>query len=116
MSTNDTQPDDAEEISREEADEIIDEIERRRSLQGLAALAVAVIGICFSLFQLALAARSFTFTIPLPTVDLGLFAVRPIQISLQLLQANAVHVGFALVLTFLMFPATMGDGPFSRRL
>ncbi|RLM71472.1 TRAP transporter permease [Halorubrum sp. Atlit-8R] len=116
MSTNDTQPDDAEEISREEADEIIDEIERRRSLQGLAALAVAVIGICFSLFQLALAARSFTFTIPLPTIDLGLFAVRPIQISLQLLQANAVHVGFALVLTFLMFPATMGDGPFSRRL
>ena len=116
MSTNDTQPDDAEEISREEADEIIDEIERRRSLQGLAALAVAVIGICFSLFQLALAARSFTFTVPLPTVDLGLLTVRPIQISLQLLQANAVHVGFALVLTFLMFPATMGDGPVSRRL
>ncbi|TKX77531.1 hypothetical protein EXE53_26065, partial [Halorubrum sp. SD626R] len=63
MSTNDTHSDGGEEISREEAEELIDEIERRRSLQGLAALVVAVIGISFSLFQLALAARSFTFSI-----------------------------------------------------
>ena len=109
MSTNDTHSGGSEEISREEADELIDEIERRRSLQGLAALAVAAIGICFSLFQLALAARSFTFAIPFPLI--GEF-----QVSLQLLQANAIHVAFALVLTFLMFPATMGDGAFSRRL
>ena len=109
MSTNNAQPGGDEEISREEAEEIIDEIERRRSLQGLAALAVATIGIAFSLFQLALAARSFTFTIPLPVVD-------NFQVSLQLLQANAIHVAFALVLTFLMFPASMGDGFVSRNL
>lgn len=109
MSTNDTQPGEGEEISREEADEIIDEIERRRSLQGLAALAVAVIGICFSLFQLVLAARSFTFVVPLPFVE-------NFQVSLQLLQANAIHVAFALVLTFLMFPASMGDGFVSQNL
>jgi len=98
-----------EEISREEAEELIEEIERRRSLKGLAALAVAVIGISFSLFQLALAARSFTFTIPLPFVE-------NFQVSLQLLQANAIHVAFALVLTFLMFPASMGDGVVARNL
>ncbi|QCC49107.1 TRAP transporter permease [Halobellus limi] len=98
-----------EEISREEAEELIEEIERRRALKGLAALAVAVIGISFSLFQLALAARSFTFTIPLPFVE-------NFQVSLQLLQANAIHVAFALVLTFLMFPASMGDGFVSRSL
>ncbi|WP_256403006.1 TRAP transporter permease [Halorubrum salinum] len=109
MSTNDTHSDGGEEISREEAEELIDEIERRRSLQGLAALVVAVIGISFSLFQLALAARSFTFSISVPLVG-------AVNVSLQLLQANAIHVAFALVLTFLMFPATMGEGAFSRRL
>jgi TRAP transporter 4TM/12TM fusion protein len=109
MSTESTPTDDDAEITREDADELIDEIERRRSLQGLAALAVASIGILFSVFQLFLAARSFTFTIPVP------FAPDP-EVSLQLLQANAVHVAFALVLTFLMFPATMGDGVVSRNL
>ncbi|WP_049984320.1 TRAP transporter fused permease subunit [Halorubrum sp. BV1] len=109
MSTNDTHSGGSEEISREEAEELIDEIERRRSLQGLAALVVAVIGISFSLFQLALAARSFTFSISVPLVG-------AVNVSLQLLQANAIHVAFALVLTFLMFPATMGEGAFSRRL
>ncbi|MFA1611733.1 TRAP transporter permease [Halobellus rubicundus] len=115
MSTNDHddggEPPEAEveELSREEAEELIDEIERRRSLKGLAALAVAVIGILFSLFQLFLAARSFTFSIPIPLAP-------DWQVSLQLLQANAVHVAFALTLTFLMFPASMGDGFLSRAL
>ncbi|GAA0204290.1 TRAP transporter permease [Halobaculum roseum] len=121
MSTNDAPDDDtpedtedgtAEEIealSPEEAEQLVDEIERRRSLTGLAAVAVSVVGICFSVFQLYLAARSFTFTIPLPLVA-------DIQVSLQLLQANAVHVAFALVLTFLLFPASMGDGFVSRGL
>ncbi|MFC7068551.1 TRAP transporter permease [Halobaculum lipolyticum] len=99
--------DDTEELTVEETEEILEEIEHRRSLRGAAAVAVAVIGICFSLFQLALAARSFTFTIPLPLVA-------DVQISLQLLQANAVHVAFALVLTFLLFPASTGDGVFVR--
>ncbi|MXR40670.1 TRAP transporter fused permease subunit [Halobaculum sp. WSA2] len=121
MSTNDPPNDDRtdgtepvtdeeiEELSAEEADELIDEIERRRSLSGVAAVAVSVIGIAFSVFQLYLAARSFTFTIPLPLVA-------DIQVSLQLLQANAIHVAFALVLTFLLFPASMGDGFVARTL
>jgi len=105
------------ELSRTEAEELLDELERRRSLKGLAALVVAAVGILFSLFQLALAARSFTFTVfPGVTIaELGL-TVPAWQISLQLLQANAVHVAFALVLTFLMFPATMGDGVVARNL
>ncbi|MUV61517.1 TRAP transporter permease [Halobacterium sp. CBA1126] len=109
MSTNNHADGDEEQLSREEADELIDEIERRRSLKGLAALAVSAIGILFSLFQLALASQSFYFTIPLPLVA-------DIEVGLQLLQANAIHVAFALVLTFLMFPATMGDGAISERL
>ena len=103
------EPDPGEHLSQAEADELVDEIERRRSLSGVAALAVAAIGIAFSVFQLFLAARSFTFTVPVPLVP------NP-EVSLQLLQANAVHVAFALVLTFLMFPATMGDGVVSRTL
>ena len=99
-----------EEISREEADELIQEIERRRSLRGAAAVAVAVIGIAFSVFQLFLAARSFTFTVWLPTVEVAGISLSPWQVSLQLLQANAIHVAFALVLTFLLFPVSTGDG------
>jgi len=109
-------PDDDEPISREEADELIEEIERRRSLRGTAAVAVAVIGILFSVFQLFLAARSFTFTVWLPTVEFAGISLAPWQVSLQLLQVNAIHVAFALTLTFLLFPASMGDGIVSRNL
>jgi TRAP transporter 4TM/12TM fusion protein len=98
-----------EEVSREEAEELIDEIERRRSLQGVAAVAVAAIGILFSIFQLFLAARSFTFSIPLPLIE-------DWTVSLQLLQANAIHVAFALVITFLLFPGSTGDGFVARYL
>ena len=101
---------DDEQLSREEADELIQEIERRRSLQGIAAVAVAAIGIMFSVFQLFLAARSFTFEVWLPTVEIAGISLSPVQISLQLLQANAIHVAFALVLTFLLFPVSTGDG------
>jgi TRAP transporter 4TM/12TM fusion protein len=101
------EPDD--QLSQAEADELIDEIERRRSLQGVAAVAVAAIGILFSVFQLFLAAKSFTFTVPLPLVA-------DWEISLQLLQANAVHVAFALAITFLLFPASTGDGFVVRTL
>ncbi|GAA0530348.1 TRAP transporter permease [Halorubrum ejinorense] len=105
-----TPSDDDEAISREEADELIQEIERRRSLRGVAVVAVAAIGILFSTFQMFLAARSFTFTVWLPTVELAGISLAPFQVSLQLLQANAIHVVFALVLTFLMFPGSTGDG------
>ena len=97
------------ELSREEADELLEELERRRSLKGLAAGTVAAVGILFSLFQLWLAAKSFTATLWLPLVG-------TVQIELQLLQANAIHVAFALVLTFLMFPASTGDGFVVRSL
>ncbi|WP_340101970.1 TRAP transporter permease [Salinibaculum salinum] len=97
------------ELSREETDELLQEIERRRSLTGLAAFAVSAIGILFSVFQMWLAARSFTATVWIPLVG-------TLEISLQLLQANAIHVAFALVLTFLMFPASMGDGFVVRNL
>ncbi len=107
-------PGDDEAISREEAEELIEEIERRRSLSGIAAVAVAVIGILFSVFQLYLAARSFTFTVWLPTVEVAGFSIAPWQVSLQLLQANAIHVAFALVLTFLLFPVSTGDGIVAR--
>jgi len=112
----DEPPDDRtdEEISREEADDLIEEIERRRSLRGPAAIAVAIIGIAFSVFQLFLAARSYTFTIWLPTVDIAGISIAPWQVSLQLLQANAIHVAFALVLTFLLFPVSTGDGMVTR--
>ncbi|WP_226482889.1 TRAP transporter permease [Natrinema amylolyticum] len=106
---NGTDDEPTEEVSHEEAEELIQEIERRRSLQGAAAVAVAAIGILFSVFQLFLAARSFSFTIWLPIVDNW-------DVSLQLLQANAIHVSFALVLTFLLFPASMGDGIVARNL
>ena len=106
----------SEEISPEEAEELIEEIERRRSLQGIASIAVATIGILFSTFQLFLAARSFSFTIWLPTVEFAGVSISPIDVSLQLLQANAIHVAFALVLTFLLFPGSMGDGIVSRNL
>ncbi|NIB99019.1 TRAP transporter permease [Halobacterium sp. R2-5] len=125
MSTNNPDGGDDAELSREEADELIDEIERRRSLKGLAALAVSAIGILFSVFQLFLAAQGFYITIPLPalgSISLPVLGNVPIpvldsvEVGLQLLQANAVHVAFALVLTFLMFPASMGDGRISSRL
>ena len=104
-------PDDGstEGVSRKEAEELIDEIERRRSLQGVAAVAVAAIGMLFSVFQLFLAARSFTFTVPLPFVQ-------DWTVSLQLLQANAIHVAFALVITFLLFPGSTGEGFVARYL
>lgn len=94
----------------EDADELIDELERRRSLRGLAGMAVIVIAVAFSAFQLWLAARGFTFSFSLPLlgeITLG---------SLQSLQVNSIHVTFGLLLTFLLFPATQGDGFLSRRL
>ena len=102
-------PDDAEELTRAEAEELVEEIERRRSLRGRAALVVSAIGILFSIFQLFLAAQSFTFGFTLPVIG-------TLEVSLQLLQANAVHVAFALVLTFLLFPPSTGEGFLARRL
>ncbi|WP_299330996.1 TRAP transporter permease [Haloplanus sp.] len=94
----------------DDPDDIINEIERRRSLSGAAAVAVAAVGITFSLFQTWLAAKGFSLSLSIPLVGEVEF------VSLQLLQINAVHVTFGLILAFLLYPASTGDGPVSRRV
>ena len=93
-----------EELSEEEKQELIQELERKRTLRGVTAVAVAAIGILFSLYQLWLAAQGFIFEFSVP----GLGTVR--LAALQQLQVNAIHVVFGLVLAFLLYPATAGDG------
>lgn len=109
MSTAPTE-DDAESISEEEQQELVDEIERRRSPRGTAAIAVIVTAITFSAFQMWLAARGFVFAVTLPGIG------RIELAALQLLQINAIHVIFALLLAFLLYPPTTGDGSIARRL
>jgi len=108
--TDDTTPDDGagEAVSDEEVEEVLQELERKRSLRGVSVVAVAVIGIAFSLFQMWLAAKGFILSIDVPGVG------RVTLASLQLLQINAVHVAFGLILAFLLYPPTTGDGPISR--
>ncbi|MFC7075169.1 TRAP transporter permease [Haloarcula halophila] len=97
------------EISDEEVDEVLQEIERKRSLQGPAAVAVAIIGVSFSVFQMWLAAKGFVLSLDVPVVGTVEFA------ALQLLQINAIHVAFGLVLAFLLYPSSTGDGPIATR-
>ncbi|GGO03424.1 TRAP transporter permease [Haloarcula pellucida] len=101
-------PEDAA-VTDEEVDEVLQEIERKRSLQGAAAVVVAIVGITFSVFQMWLAAKGFVLSVDLPGLGTVQFA------ALQLLQINAVHVAFGLVLTFLLYPTSTGDGPLSGR-
>ncbi|GAB3678085.1 TRAP transporter permease [Halopiger thermotolerans] len=100
-----------ETLSEEEQEEILQEVQRRRTLGGLVAGLVGLVAITFSAFQLWLAARGRTFAATLPYLgEVGYGQ------SLQQLQINAIHVTFALVLAFLLFPPTRGDGPIARRL
>ena len=109
-STPDDGPDpDTERVSDEEVSEVLQEIERKRSLQGWAAVVVAAIGIAFSAFQMWLAAKGFVLSLELPVIGEITFA------ALQLLQINAVHVAFGLVLAFLLYPPSTGDGPLTAR-
>ena len=105
--SSDTTPVDPEEdeLAEEDADEILQEIERKRSLRGWAAIAVASIGIIFSIFQVWIAARGFTFYLSVPFTG-----IRYDIAGLQQLQINSIHVAFALVLTFLMFPVSSREG------
>ena len=98
-----------DEPDSEETEAIIQEIERKRSLTGWATVIVAAIGIAFSLFQMWLAAKGFVLSLTIPAIGEVEF------VSLQLLQINAIHVAFGLVLTFLLYPSSTGDGPISRR-
>ena len=103
-------PGPSDDLSEEDAEEILREVERRRTLRGSAVILVAIIGILFSTFQVWIAARGFIIGATLPVVGevrLG---------SLQQLQINSIHVMFALLLSFLLFPPTRGQGPISRRL
>ncbi|WP_122089369.1 TRAP transporter permease [Halalkalicoccus subterraneus] len=110
MSSN-TTPADEDESGQEDPNEILQEIERKRSLRGWGAIAVATIGIVFSLFQVWIAARGFVFYVPIP------FTGTEYEIAgLQQLQINAIHVAFALVLAFLMFPVSSRDGFVFRTL
>jgi TRAP transporter 4TM/12TM fusion protein len=107
MSENISNPDRLEE---DEQQELMEEVERRRSHQGGALIFVALIAISFSAFQMWIAARGRTFGATLPFVG-------EVQlIGFQQLQINAIHVAFGLVLAFLLFPATRGRGSVSRRL
>ena len=92
------------ESSAPDSDELIKEVQRKRSVAGWLAVAVAAIGISFSVFQLLLAAKSFYWTLPLPVIG------EVELVGLQMLQANAVHVSFALILTFLLYPPLTGEG------
>ena len=94
----------------EDPDQLLEEIEKRRSLRGWTIIAVAAIGILFSTYQMWLAARGFTFEITIPGVVSYRFA------QLQPLQVRAIHVNFALILAFLMYPGADGTGAFARRL
>ncbi|TYL39637.1 C4-dicarboxylate ABC transporter permease [Natronococcus pandeyae] len=97
-------------LSEEEQEELLQEVERRRSLQGAALVLVALIGISFSAFQMWIAARTYRFGGTLPGI--GEFTL----LSFQPLQVYTVHVTFALILAFLLFPASRGDGFVARRL
>ncbi|WP_101298061.1 TRAP transporter permease [Halegenticoccus soli] len=99
-----------EELSEEEKQELLDELERKRSLRGVGAVVVSIVGILFSAYQLWLAAEGFIFEVTLPAIGTVRLA------ALQQLQVRAIHVTFGLVLAFLLYPATGGDGLFSRRL
>jgi TRAP transporter 4TM/12TM fusion protein len=105
-----TDPIDAPGISEEERRELLDEFVRKRTLRGTAAVVLSAVGVSFSAFQLWLAARGFQFVVPVP------FYGEVQLVALQLLQVNAIHVTFALVMAFMLFPPTRGDGFVVRRL
>jgi TRAP-type uncharacterized transport system fused permease subunit len=99
-----------DEMSETDAESLLEEIERKRSLRGISLIALATVGIVFSLFQLWIAARGFTFEATLPFVGTVRIA------SLQQLQIRAIHVNFALIMAFLLYPLSDGTGAVARRL
>lgn len=93
-----------DELSPEEPEtDDLDEVNRSRSLQGVAVLAVATVGVIFSAFQMWIAARGYSFRLSIPYLI-------EIDRSLQPLQVRSIHVAFALVLAFLLFPGSRGKG------
>ncbi|WP_123622412.1 TRAP transporter fused permease subunit [Halorubrum sp. CSM-61] len=110
MTTNTSDGIEPDAEGTEAADQVFEEIDNRRSLRGASLVAVALVGIAFSAYQLWLGARGFVFefTIPgLTTVRLG---------ALSSLQVRAIHVNFALVMAFLLFPGSGGSGAITSRI
>jgi len=110
MTTTTTETTGGETEASTAAEEVLEEIDRKRTLRGPAVVGVALVGISFSLFQLWLAARGSTFAVPFPGRE-------PLVLgSLSQLQIRAIHVNFALILAFLLFPGSTGTGAVARRL
>ena len=86
------------------ADQVLEEIEKKRNVRGIAAVVVAIVAISFSAFQMWLAARGFTFGFTVPFV--GYIRIG----ALAQLQIRAIHVNFALILAFLLYPGSTGSG------
>ncbi|NKE36952.1 TRAP transporter permease [Natronococcus sp. JC468] len=101
---------DEETLSDEEQQQLMEEVQRRRSHRGPAIAIVSLIAIAFSAFQMWIAARGYAFEATLPFV--GEYRL----VGFQQLQINAIHVAFGLVLAFLLFPTSRGDGFLARRL
>jgi len=97
-------------LSADEQEELLQEIERNRTLSGRLSVLVSAIAVLFSLYQVWLAARGFIFEVSLPVVGTVRVA------ALQQLQINALHVVFALTLAFALFPPSTGQGVLSKRL
>ncbi|MFO8115236.1 MAG: TRAP transporter fused permease subunit [Halorubrum sp.] len=109
MTTNASDADEPD-VESDVADQVFEEIDNRRSLTGWPLVAVAAVGITFSAFQLWLGARGFVFEFTIPGVD-------TIRIgSLASLQVRAIHVNFALVMAFLLFPGSSGTGKITGRI
>lgn len=102
-----SKPTDDEEI---DVDRILEEVEKKRSVRGWTAVLVTIIAISFSAFQMWISARGYIFEITIPFVD----TVR--ITALQQLQVNSIHVAFALVLAFLLYPASSGEGNVAQAL
>ena len=110
MTTNTSDTVEPDPESTEAADQVFEEIDERRTLTGAGLIAVALVGITFSAFQLWLGARGFVFEFTIPgitTVRLG---------SLSSLQIRAIHVNFSLILAFLLFPGSTGNGAITLRI
>ncbi|WP_435095061.1 TRAP transporter permease [Halorubrum sp. N11] len=110
MTTNITDGIEADAGGTEATDQVFEEIDNRRTLTGVPLIAVAVVGILFSAFQLWLGARGFVFEFTIP----GFGTVR--LASLASLQVRAIHVNFALVMAFLLFPGSTGSGAITGRI
>ncbi|EMA59789.1 TRAP transporter permease [Halorubrum kocurii] len=110
MTTNTSDGIEPDAEGTEAADQVFEEIDNRRSLTGVPLVAVAAVGILFSAFQLWLGARGFVFEFTIP----GFGTVR--LASLASLQIRAIHVNFALVMAFLLFPGSTGSGAITRRI